>query len=124
MLKSETAILLGLCATFDRRTIGTADVEAWTAVLGDLTFEACRAAVIDYYAESREWIMPSDVRSGALQRGVTFTPKTPALPDADPDEVADWLEALRNGRTVELEDGPGIEAARLSSVLKSVKDSA
>lgn len=124
MLKSETARLLQMCATFDLRTVGEADVEAWHAVIGGLTFEACREAVIEHYAESRDRIMPSDVRGIATRRGETFTPKTPALPAAHPDDVSAYIADLRSGNGVELEDGPGIEASRLSGVLKSLKDSA
>lgn len=107
MLKSETARLLQMCATFDLRTIGEADVEAWHAVLGGLTFEACRLAVIEHYSESRDRIMPSDVRGIATRRGETFTPKTPPLPAADPDDVLGWIRALRSGESVDLEPGQG-----------------
>lgn len=122
MLKSETARLLQMCAAYDLRTVGEADVEAWHAVICGLTFDTCREAVIEHYSDSAERIMPSHVRAIATRKGETFTPKTPALPDADPDDVPAWLEAMRSGKSIELEPGPGLEPRRLASVLKSLKD--
>ena len=124
MVRSEVALLLGICASFDRRTVGQFDVESWHSVLSDLDFEPCRQAVLDHFADSNDWIMPADIRNGALQRGVTFTPRTPALPAADPDDVPAYLADLRAGRGVEIEPGPGIEPRRLSNVLKSLKENA
>lgn len=121
MLKAETAKILQMCATFDQRTIGVSDVESWHSVLGRLSFETCRQAVIDHYSEHSERIWPADIKNLALRRSETFTPKTPALPDADPDDVPGYLEALRAGRGIELEEGPGIEVARLADVIKSLK---
>lgn len=62
MTRAETARLLALCAAFDRRTVGEADVFAWHSVLEDVSFEHGTAAVKAHYADSREWIMPSDIR--------------------------------------------------------------
>jgi hypothetical protein len=61
MLKSQTATLLGVCASFDARTVGHADIEAWFAAVGDLDFEECREKVIQHYRTSRERIMPADL---------------------------------------------------------------
>ena len=57
MTPSQTAELLGLCAAFDRRTIGKADVLAWQTVLGDIEFDAGELRVdtgeIDGFAVAR-----------------------------------------------------------------------
>lgn len=62
MDRNEVVDILTLIAARDRRTVGQADVAAWLEDIGDLTFEDARAAVARYYRESREWIMPADVR--------------------------------------------------------------
>jgi hypothetical protein len=63
----ETGKLLGICAAYDRRTVGEADVIAWYRVTGDLPYTGCEAAVIAWYTTHREWIMPADIR-GAVKR--------------------------------------------------------
>lgn len=63
MTPEETGNLLGDCAAYDRRTVGEADVIAWHRIIGDLPYGDCQAAVIAHYTESREWIMPADIRS-------------------------------------------------------------
>jgi hypothetical protein len=62
MTLDETIDLLATCAAYDRRTIGKTDAVAWHAVVGDLPFADAQQAVFAHYAESREWIMPADVR--------------------------------------------------------------
>lgn len=63
MTLDETIDLLATCAAYDRRTIGKSDAVAWHAVTGDLPFADAQQAVFAHYAESREWIMPADVRT-------------------------------------------------------------
>ena len=64
MKKHEVAELLAICAGFDQRTVGKADVEAWYAVIREEDFKAARARVLSWYANSRERIMPADVLGG------------------------------------------------------------
>lgn len=66
MNRTECAQLLTVITSFDRRTLGEADVIAWHGTLGDLTFDECRAAVVKHYAEQTEWAMPAHVRRLAL----------------------------------------------------------
>jgi hypothetical protein len=61
MNRSETAQLLTKIAAFDRRTIGEADVMAWHEILETYPLADCLDAVRAYFAETREWCMPSDV---------------------------------------------------------------
>lgn len=63
MTLDETIDLLATCAAYDRRTIGKTDAVAWHAVVGDLPFDQAQKAVFAHYSESREWIMPADVRT-------------------------------------------------------------
>lgn len=105
MNRAETAILLALCTSFDRRTVGEADVRAWHAVLGDVDHKQAEAAVFAHYAESRDWIMPADIRQHVrtTRRAAAADIQGPGLPaeipDADPDDVPAYLEALRAQRT-------------------------
>jgi hypothetical protein len=59
----EASELLAFCAAFDRRTVGKSDVAAWLQALGDLGYAECRDAVIAHYRDSREFIMPADIRA-------------------------------------------------------------
>lgn len=104
MTPAETAELLGLCAAFDRRTIGKADVLAWQTVLADIDTDAARQAVTAHYATETRWIMPADIRQHVLQqRAATAAdyqgPGLPAeIPDADPDNIPAYLAAIRHQR--------------------------
>ena len=62
MTPDETVDLLTVAAAFDQRTVGEGDAMAWHAVLGDLSFTDAKQAVLGYYADTRERIMPADVR--------------------------------------------------------------
>lgn len=101
MTYDEVCDLLGLMASYDRRTLGDSDGEAWEAAIGDLTFADSRLAVIAHYRESREWIMPSDVRHGvkAIRQARLDAAGDIAIPEhlADrPIEARDWLQNARN----------------------------
>jgi hypothetical protein len=66
MTLEETIDLLGTCAGFDQRTIGRTDAVAWHTVLGDLPLNDSQTAVIAYYRDNRERIMPADIRKRVL----------------------------------------------------------
>lgn len=66
MTPSEAAIVLATAAAFDRREVSELDAEAWHAAfaaagLPDLALADARAAVVSWYASTRQWVMPSDV---------------------------------------------------------------
>lgn len=63
MTPEETGRLLGLCASYDNRNVDDSALYAWFRAVGDLPFADCETAVIAHYRESREWIMPADVRT-------------------------------------------------------------
>jgi hypothetical protein len=62
MNSNETAILLAVAASFDSRTIGDADVNAWHAAMYDLDFIKSREAVIGHYRRSDDRITPAQIR--------------------------------------------------------------
>ncbi|MGH3415020.1 MAG: hypothetical protein ACRDVE_14510 [Actinocrinis sp.] len=63
MTPEEIGKLLATCAAFDNRKTDDSAVLAWLGAVGDLSHPECEAAVIAHYSDSREWIMPADVRS-------------------------------------------------------------
>jgi hypothetical protein len=58
----DTGRLLALCASYDRRKVGDADVLAWHRVIGDLQFADCEQAVLGHYADCADWLMPAHIR--------------------------------------------------------------
>lgn len=61
MSPSDAAIVLGVAAAFDRRTVGESDARAWAEVLGACPLADAVEAVKAHYATSREFIYPSDI---------------------------------------------------------------
>lgn len=105
MTPAETAELLGMCAAFDRRTVGRADVTAWHLVLHDVDFSDAQQAVAAHYRDHREWIMPSDVRTGVRRiRNARIEASNP-LYDGDPHETPE--QALRGLRALLHDAGSG-----------------
>lgn len=94
MNRSEIAQLLTVVASFDRRTLGEADVIAWHGALGDLTLPECSAAVVKHYAEATDWVMPAHVRKRALAGRQDAAMRS--LPAGTDDMVLkpDWFDGL------------------------------
>jgi hypothetical protein len=96
----QTVDLLTLVQSFDRRTVGEADVTAWHLAVGDLPFADSQEAVIAHYRDSREWLMPADIRhrvKETRQERLNITPVPPAPPDvaADPNAYREWYRDWR-----------------------------
>lgn len=93
MSPADCAKLLTVITSFDRRTLGEADVHAWMGAVGDLTFDECRNAVVKHYAQQTEWVMPAHVRRLALAARQDEAMR--ALP-GDPGDLVpqpDWFRA-------------------------------
>jgi hypothetical protein len=99
MTPAETAEALTVAAAFDRRTIGEADVLAWHAALGDLDLDDVKDAIVGHYRDSRDWLMPADIRTRvkAVAR-VRADQHAALIPDADPDNPVAYIEAMRAKR--------------------------
>ena len=87
MTPSQTAELLAMCSAFDRRTVGNMDITAWHRVLGDVDATDAQQAVADHYADSREWIMPADIRRRVKALRAARITHAHALYDGRPDET-------------------------------------
>jgi hypothetical protein len=59
---NETARALALVQSFDRRTVGEADVVAWRSVLTDVALADAEEAIRRHYAEQTDWLMPAHIR--------------------------------------------------------------
>lgn len=105
MTPSQVAELLTMASAFDRRTVGEADVIAWHLVLKDVDYAQAQAAVAAHYSDTRDWIMPADIRQRVRRTRDTQAadiqgPGLPAeIPDADPDDIPAYLAAIRAQRT-------------------------
>jgi hypothetical protein len=97
----EAGELLGVCAAFDNRTTGAANVVAWAEQLGDLDYTDCEQAVIAHYRDTDEWIKPVHIRRRALAMRRDRIERAGLL-IGPPDELADdpqsWLKAYRRQR--------------------------
>ena len=101
MNAKEAGKLIGLMALYDnRKQEDPADVVAWLKVAGDLRYADCDAAVVAHYRESRERIMPADIRQRvAVIRAARLEAAGPVrIPEelADrPLEAREWLQRAR-----------------------------
>lgn len=53
MNKSDVVKTLTIAAGFDNRRVDDVMTAAWLELLGDFTFEQCRAAVLDHYRDPK-----------------------------------------------------------------------
>jgi hypothetical protein len=104
MTSDEVWDLLELISSIDRRKVGLTDRQVWEGLVGDLPAVDAQAAVIAYYRESREWIMPADVRTRvkAMRRDRLEREPVPRLP-ADPGQFRAGLQ----GTIKQIADGLG-----------------
>jgi len=90
---NEVGLLLGLMALADNRKPPEDDegrramIEFWLGQVGDLDYADASRAVQDHYRDSREWIMPADIRRRVRAMRAERLARQP-LP-APPAEVAD-----------------------------------
>src|SRR5664280_3784382 len=112
MQRSEAAKVLTLCAVYDRRTIGETDATEWQKVLNSVRFEDATVAVRQYYAGTRQWVMPSDVLAGVKRlRAERLARETDRVPAGNPDDVAGYLRDLRQTRRQMADGTVGTEIA-------------
>lgn len=103
MNSDEVWDLLELIASIDRRKLGLTDRQVWEGLVGDLPAADAMAAVAAHYRESREWIMPADIRTRvkAMRRDRIAREIVPAPPPEDADNPARFREThLANLRAI------------------------
>ena len=112
MTSDEVWDLLELISSIDRRKVGLTDRQVWEGLVGDLPATDAQAAVITHYRESREWIMPADVRGRvkAMRRDRLDRGTVPAPPAELTDEPGKYQAALQS-RVREFADGRSVQRA-------------
>ncbi|MEV8029221.1 hypothetical protein [Cellulosimicrobium funkei] len=120
----DASALLTIAAAFDNRTVTEAAARAWAeAIHPAVTLDDGRAAIVEHYARSRDWIMPADINRGsraARAARVAATPM-PEIPDAiDPANVRQelawtrsWTRAIADGATPHEAEIAAARAARI-----------
>jgi hypothetical protein len=103
--------LLAVAQTFDRRTVGDFDAEAWRRAMHGLQLGDCKDAIVEHYTTSSTWLMPAHVRDGVKRIRAARIEKRPFdwVPDADPDDPIAYQRALRAGNA---RHADGTEQAR------------
>lgn len=104
----EVATLLGIAASFDNRKANEEAVVAWRVALGGISFTDARDAIAAHYAESREWIMPADIKARVRRvRAKRIDEHPPLVPPPGLSDVEEraWLAAARrrigNGEVID-----------------------
>lgn len=97
MTSDEVWDLLEIIASIDRRKLGLTDRQVWEGLIGDLPAADAQAAVTAHYRETREWIMPADVRTRvkAMRRDRLAREIVPAPPPEVADDPARFRETLK-----------------------------
>jgi hypothetical protein len=102
--KPEVVLLLTLAGTYDYRKVGDADVEAWHLALDDIDFDYAKAAVVAHYRNTRDRLMPADVRQGVKaikdERRRAEKHATRALPSRFEEDLGRDIAAERGQATV------------------------
>jgi len=112
MTSDEVWDLLELISIIDRRKVGLTDRQVWEGLIGDLSAADAQAAVIAHYRESREWIMPADVRIRvkAARRDRLSREVIPAPPAELTGEPGKYQQELK-ARVREIADGLSVQKA-------------
>lgn len=112
MTSDEIWDLLELISSIDRRKVGLTDRQVWEGLIGDLSAADAQAAVIAHYRESREWIMPADVRTRvkALRRDRLSREIVPAPPSGVADKPGRYRAEL-NASIRKIADGFSVPRA-------------
>lgn len=117
---SEATKLLALCSAYDNRHVDEVAAAAWLDQVGGYPLSDCMAAVKAYYADNRDRIMPSDVRTRVKKirnDRIAGTPTSDPPAGLSEPEYRAWLLAERKriadgwappeldrGRPIELPD--------------------
>lgn len=91
MTPQEAAVVLGKCASYDKRRPDPVTAASWAEALDpNLTLTDALTIVRDHYAESGDWITPADInrrsRDIRLQRIKNAERISPVLPEGLEDE--------------------------------------
>ena len=99
MNAADAQTLLAMAAAYDNRTASAIAARAWSKALNDVVNLAdAEAVLVEHYARTRDWVMPSDINNGVtlIRRNRTSRIETPQPPETiDGDDVARQIEWVR-----------------------------
>lgn len=101
MQRSQTARLLAKAQLIDNRTVDELTIEAWHEVMADVDYDDAMEALSVHRRTSTDWVMPAHIVTGvkAIRKARLNTGTAiDGIPDADPDDVVAYLDALRARR--------------------------
>ncbi len=90
MNKSGASTVLAFAAGYDKRTIGSADANAWALALPDVTIDDARGAVVQYYRDNTRPIMPGNI-TAILKAEAAKAPPLPLPPRSLPPDPGQAL---------------------------------
>lgn len=131
MNPAEAQVLLSMAAAFDNRKPDADTARAWAAALDDLRFEDCRAALIEHYKTSTDYLMPVMIRTAVkrirAKRIAEAGDLTPP-PGLDVAQTREWLRETRrrigDGETYTPPALPPADPKRLRALLATTTDPA
>ena len=102
MNRNDIIDLLSVAAAYDRRTIGEADILAWSEAARRATWDARKAvdAIHEHYAQTSKWIMPGHITEQIRIRSRQPAPAGEVLqlnpaPPATAERRAEVMAAVR-----------------------------
>lgn len=98
MTPAEAQVLLSMAAAFDNRKPDPDAAKAWAAALDGLPFEDCRAALIEHYANTTDWIMPAHITTIVKRRRAKRISQADIPPPPNPDDPAAYIADLKASR--------------------------
>ncbi|TCJ23035.1 hypothetical protein [Nocardioides jejuensis] len=138
MTPTEAGTLLTMASAFDNRKVDPDAAKAWAVALDGLRFDDCRAALIQHYKTSTDWLMPASLRTLVKRLRRNRVLEYGVLPDPpshlDPDNAAAYI-AWQKATTRAIADGnpptkpaelpardPGEIRALLSAATKEIPE--
>lgn len=122
MIRSQVKELLLKAALMDGRPVSQDVVDAWYPLLRPLDFEQAMAAMMHHFSTEDRKLMPVHIVQGVRRlreegmKEIIAGGQSKEIPDADPDDVPQYLEAVRQQR---FRMGDGV--ARQQDVLELVE---
>lgn len=100
MTRDEIRTLLAHAAALTRDWAPTTvDVDVWLELLADLPYDDALTALAEHGKRTHLRPVPADIRAGVKRLRADRLERAPyAVPDADPDDVPAYLDALRSDR--------------------------
>jgi len=111
MTPATAAALLAYASAFDNRNVTPEAATAWSEALAPyVNLTDGKAAIVEHYGRTRDWIMPADINAGVKRTRATRIEKHPygdLPPGLDATQAKAWLLTYRRA----VGDGSTLDAA-------------